>query len=448
MKKLIAIAIALIAILAMVIPAYADTVSGGVVVGANTTPPYMIALTVTPDETAGDGVQVDPEFCKPNLDGSFPPTNIFTDGWKMVKFYVEIGHPDGVSNIDNVAIDVNYPASFADAGDTILFGARADTLKFEINVHRDGSSWLTEVVYPYSEFYPGMVPADPLTPKTPWLARELVYSANSSSPNYDMVDVNCDHNLGNDNDKSWEDFLPYWGTSRVKYASGYDADTAFDRYQLGEAIVLEIKGWFWFHQPGDHYNVSAKAATEGGATSPVLSGGASKFLKYNRVIGLYLDFDAVNYGPVQVGGTSWDEGDRLLTTPDFPTVWNNGNASAEVLVASTKLVKDYDGVNPPDIHDSIYYDQDAKTIIHFDAKLYFCDGAGDVVQVGEIDYLADTDPAVITSSPNPVLLQACRPAKICFSVEPEAGEGQEAGNYKGFVTVSVAAYTGTTPVEP
>ncbi len=441
MKKFIAIAIALIAVLAMTVPAMADTVGSGVVVGGDDTPPYMIALTVTPDDTAGDGVQVDPEFCKPNTDGTFPPSNIFNDGWKMVKFYVEIGHVNGVENIENVAIDVNYPATFADAGDEILFCDRKGTLKFEINVHKVDSSWTAEVVYPYSEFYPGMVPADPLTPKTPWLVRELVYGETS-----DMVDVNCDHNLGNDNDKTWGDFLPYWGTNRVKYADAYTAASAFDLYQLGQAIVLEIKGWFWFHQPGDHYTVSAKASTEGGATSPVLNGG-NKFLYYNRVIGLYIDFDEVNYGPVEIGGTSWAMGDRFLTTPGLPTVWNNGNASAQVLVASTKMVKDYAG-NAADIHDSIYYDSAAKTIEHFDARLYYCDGDGAVVQMGTIDYLADAAAKVITSSPNPVLLQACRPAKIEFSVEPELLESQEAGNYAGFLTVSVAAYTGTTPVTP
>jgi hypothetical protein len=273
------------------------------------------------------------------------------------------------------------------------------------------------------------------------LARELVYGESS-----DMVDVNCDHNLGNDNDKTWGDFLPYWGINRIKYADAYTAASAFDLYQLGQAIVLEIKGWFWFHQPGDHYTVSAKASTEGGATSPVLNGGA-KFLYYNRVIGLYIDFDSVNYGPVEIGGTSWAMGDRFLTTPGLPTVWNNGNASAQVLVASTKMVKDYAG-NAADIHDSIYYDSAAKTIEHFDARLYYCDGDGVVVQMGTIDYLADAAAAVITSTPNPVLLQACRPAKIEFSVEPELLESQEAGNYAGFLTVSVAAYTGTTPVTP
>jgi hypothetical protein len=289
-----------------------------------------------------------------------------------------------------------------------------------------------------------MVPADPLTPKTPWLVRELVYDTAS-----DMVDVNCDHTLGNDLDQCWEDFLPYWNNPRVKYADAYTANSSFDLYQLGQAIVLEIKGWMWFHQPGDHYTVIAKASTAGGATSNVLNGG-NKMLWYNRVIGLYIDFDSVNYGPVEVGGTSWDMGDRFLTTPGQPTAWNNGNASAQVLVASTKMVKDYTG-NSTAIYDDIYYDSDAKTITHFDARLYFCDGDGAVVQVGEIDYVADAAPALITTAnPHPVLLQACRPAKIEFSVEPELNESQEAGTYRGFLTVSVAPYTGAAnqQVEP
>jgi len=442
-KKLILTILAVIAILAMSAPAMADTVDTQVQVGQDGTAPYMIAVTMTPDNTVATGVQVDPEFAIPNAGGTFTGLNAASDGWKLVKFYVEVGHQNGISNIDNVAIDVLYPASF-NAEDAALFGARAGLLKFEINVNRvSESGWTSQITYPYPGTYP-----DSTNATVPALAvRELVYNTPS-----DIVDVNADNVLGNDSDKNWHDFLTYWGTDRINYGSGFDAVTAFDKYQFNpsQALVLEICGWMWFHQPGVKYTVEAKAATLAGATSPVLNDGG-KFLNYNRVVGLYTDFDTVNYGSVNVGGVSWAAGDRFLTTPTQTTVWNNGNASAQLLVSSTKMVKHIAGdtgwdwaAGATNIQNSLYYNSAAKTVVTFDAELYYANGAGQTIQYGTIVYLADTPATVITvNGTNPVLLQSCRPAKIQFSVHPELGEGQEAGAYSGFLTVSVAPYTGT-----
>jgi len=445
------IVIAIIAILAMSAPAMADTVDTNVDVGTDSTAPYMIALTMTPDDTPGttNKVEVDPEFAIPDAGGVFPPTVASQDGWKLVKFYIEVGHTNGIENIDSAAIDVTYPASFADPGDAALFGARAGQLKFEINVNRSVESstgWAAQIVYPYAESYPGPVAATLPALK----CRPLVY-ASTSFDSYDQVDVDADDIYdGTDSppDLTWQNFLTAWGT-RVKYATDEDALSAFDKYQLGQALVLEISGWMWFHEPGVLYTVAAKASTAGGAVSPSLVDG-TKFLNYNRLIGLFIDFDTVNYGPVNIGGTSWAMGDRFLNSPDLPTVWNNGNASAQVLISSTKMVKDYTG-DEASIHGSIYYSSAAKTIAHFDAKLYYTNGTGTPVQIGEIDYVADSTPEVIAVGGiggNPVLLQACRPAKIEFSVEPELGESQEAGQYAGFLTLSVAPYTGTQTPTP
>lgn len=459
MKRLLSIAIAVIAVMAMAVPAMAADVSTNVTVGTNSTAPYMIASTMTPDTgmVASDGVQVDLEFAKP-VAGSFAPvTDLLpaSDGWKMVKFYVEVGHVNGVANINNVAIDVKYPASFS-SEDNALFADRAGKLKFEINAGRDTTSttgWSAQIVYPFPEFYPVTSSGGPTTAAVlPALSvRELVYNS-TTDPTRDMVDVNCDDVLGNDSDKNWNEFLPFWTDARVNYAPDYNAAEAFDKFQLGQAIVLEIRGWMWYHQPGVKYTVEAKAATEGGATSAVLNDGV-KFLFYNRVIGLFIDFSNVQYLGVTVGSISWAEGDRFLSTPGLTTVWNNGNTSAQVLVEATKMVKDYTG-NLANIKSNIYYNSLAKTIEHFDAKLYYTNGAGSVIQLGSIDYLADASATVITVDnttpgageiglPGAVLLQACRPAKIEFSVHPELLEMQESGNYKGFLTLSVASYTGT-----
>ena len=425
MKRLLSLVIAIIAIVAFAVPAFA-AIPADVTVGTDGTAPYMIALASTPDECVEPGVQVYPEFAKPNADGSFPPTDPCYDGWKLVKFYVEVGHTNGIQNIDNVAIDVNYPESFCPE-DEALFASRAGTLKFEINVGRNGESntgWSAQIVYPYAEVYPGNVAAT-----VPALqVRELVFGS-TSAETYDQVDVDADGIYdGTDSppDLTWQSFLSAWG-SNVVYGDGLNAALAFDRYQLGQALVLEISGWMWFHQPGVCYPVMAKAATLSGATSESLM----NHIDYQRVIGMYVDFDCVNYGDVNVGGDTWAMGDRYLNTPQYTTIWNNGNSSAQVSVQSTKMVKDYTG-DCEAIYDSIYYGSPAKTIEHFDAKLYYTNGTGTVVQLGEIDYLADASPAVIcndgsgTGLTGPVLLQSCRPAKIEFSVHPETGESQEA----------------------
>jgi len=440
--------------MAMVVPVAAAEVTTSVTVGTNSTAPYMIASTMTPDDSPTAGVQVNPEFAIPNSGGTFTGLADASNGWRIVKFYVEVGHINGVENIDNVAIDVTYPVSFLDPSDAILFGDRAGDLKFEINAKRDGpitsgvSSWTSQIVYPFPESYP-----DGTAASVPMLhVRQLVYGS-TTPPNQDIVDVNADLNLDGLPDQNWHDFLTTWG-DRISYAGTYNAASAFDKYQLGQAIVLEIKGYMWFHQPGVKYTVDAKAATAGGATSDVL-GDNGKFLTYNRVIGLYIDFNTVNYLDVSVGNDSWAEGDRFLNTPSLTTVWNNGNVSAQVLVDSTKMVKDFAGTTVAQLEASPYYNSAAKTIEHFDAKLYYTNGAGVVQQMGDINYLASQGPVVISNiSPTlpgfgplgEVLLQACRPAKIEFSVHPELQEAQEAGSYKGFLTLSVEPYTGIQPV--
>jgi len=360
-----------------------------------------------------------------------------------------------IANINNVAIDVNYPGSF-NSEDAPLFDSRKNALKFEINVNRAAvGGWVAQLpVYPWTEYYPQTSPAgSPTAAVMPALAvRELVYGQTS-----DWVDTNA-NGTQDAGEPTWQNFIPLWGDARIQYSPTYGPYMAFDRYQLGQALVLEITGWFWFHQPGVAYTVSAKAATESGATSEPLTAATAKFLNYNRVIGLYTDFTNVTYLNVAVGQDSWADGDRWLETPGITTVWNNGNVSAKVGVQSTKMVKDFTGT-AAEIKSNIYYNSPAKTIQTFDAKLYYTNGTGTVLQLGSINYTADeaSPKYIVVNSPlatgevgpvGAVLLQACRPAKIEFSVHPELGEGQEAGNYKGFLTVSVATYTGTQMPTP
>jgi len=453
MRKLIIIAATIIALLAMSAPAMAAFDTNAVVGSGVAVAPYMVLETMTPDDTIGDGVQIDPEFAIPTA-GLFTSLSAGSDGWKPVNFYVEVGYINGISNIDSVAIDVYYPGiGQYDAQEAALFGNRATTLKFEINAYRDGQSetgWGASITNPYaaSEVYPdGTVATYPQLK-----VRDLVYGV-TTGPHVDIVDVNADGVRDGLPDQNWHDFLTTWGTNRIKYADSFTATTAFDLYQTGQALVLEITGYMWFHQPGLHYIVSAKAAVGGAWSLPVfdaLTEPNNIIFNYNDVVGLYTDFNSINYGIVDVGGTGWNQGDRNLATLGLSTVWNNGNASAQLSVESTRMVKHIVGDTSwnslSTIKGGIYYTNNAKTIQHFDAQLYYCDGAGNVVQHGTIEYANDT-PTVITNpgetNGNPVLLQSCRPAKIEFSVHPESGEGQESGIYSGFLTLTVNPYTGT-----
>ena len=445
MKKLIAIAIAIIAIIAMTVPAMADVPETVTVGAGSATAPYMIALGITPDEKAGDGVQIYPEPAQPNGSGTFTGLPDNQNGWKIVKFYVEIGHVNYASDpngsIGSVIIDVNYPNATALAGDP-LYVDRAGQLKFEINAVNNGGSWSATTTYPYTEMYPdGTIAVVP-----PVHVRQLVWSATPS--NTDMVDWNANLTIGDDGDVNWQTFLNT--ADKVNYGDAYTNVSAFNEYHLGQALVLEIKGWFWFHQPGVDYPVKAKAQTAGGAMSSILN----HTIKYQRLPGMYIDFSSVNYGTVAINDWTRAPADNYLTTPNKTTIWNNGNADADVYVASTKMVLGYTG-NSANIKDDQFYGNPNKTIESFDATLYYTNLSGTPVQIGTILYFADTnygtDPGALIQKGSvyqpeeigpdgAVLLQSCRPAKIEFSVHPESG--QEAGSYKGFITLTVGPYTG------
>jgi hypothetical protein len=444
-KRIISILIAVAVITALTAMPAAAAVSTGVTVGTTSTAPEIVCLTMTPDEVAEGGCDVNPEPAIPNdVAPLFPPTDATEDGWKRVCFYVEIYHQNGVTyeNINTVSIDVDYPASFNEV-DQPLFGDRAEDLKFEIDCQHDGQEWTADIVYDWTEVYP-----DGTVAVLPDLAvRELVYNTAT-----DAVDVDADGDPVNDATPWTKSFLDDWGTSKVSYGAGYDSFEAFDLYQLGQAMVLEITGWMWFHQPGVDYPVTAICATINGATSDPIN----NVLSYQRVAGLYCDFDSVQFVEIETGGDSWNEGDRYLDTSDKTTVWNNGNVGAQVTVWATKMVKDFAGTTIEELVNDSYYGSDSKTIETFDAKLYYCNGEGTVLQLGQILYPADADPigsptpVVIENDlydvgekgpEGPVLLQQCRPAKIEFSVHPESG--QLSGVYKGFLTVGIQDYTGS-----
>jgi len=434
LKHLLSIAIAVIIILAMTVPAMADDsddINSQGMVGGGGTAPYVIAVTMTPDDNPSDpGVDVLPEPAKPE-GGAFPSSSADEDGWKMVKFYVIANHDTLLHTAINlVTIDVYYPGVSEERGDR----------KFELDAIKDGPNWIAAQTYDSDSYSPSVPATDPptLAVVPGWTVRELQYT--------DLVDVNADGSLVAPPDLTVGPFLSAWG-DRVVYKSGWDAASTGAALQGDQALMLELTGYIWFHQPALTYIVDAKAST--GIQSDALT----MEFDFMSLISLYLDFDAVNYGTIDpTQERSWAPGDTDLSTANKTTIWNNGNANAEVAVSSTKMVLDWDGEGPTSAVAD--YNNAAKTIIDFDCALYYKKLDGTNVQVGYITFGADQAPETIINSgaaapvtqmgeQGPVLLQSCRPAKIEFSVEPNPGIVN--GSYGGQVTIELAPYTGTQP---
>jgi hypothetical protein len=440
-KRLIGIVIAVIAILVMSVPAMALPITTSVTVGnGGLDQPVVLAMAIVPDNnsatTALGDVEVDPEAALP-VSGDFLAANMLntpgSDGWKMVKFYVIVYHPTAFEHfINKISVDVFYPTQ---------------DRKFELDATRDGTShnWIAGQSYNTPEYYPVVSLAD--TPELAvvpgWTARELLYTTNVK----DLVDVGADGSLAGD--PNVIEFLTQYG-SRVKYNLSDTYATIGEIENLlnaEQAIVVELTGFIWFHQPACTYGWQAKASLSG-TDSEVL---ADSF-KFNKLVGLYLDFGTVVYGPTTPNAQQADlaPADRWLSTPGATTIWDNGNTNAQVYVTSTKMVKGWNGVGafPAD------YNEPTKTITSFDAALYYANLSGGSIQVGHINYNADESAKLIvkgspynpieTGQDGAVLLQACRPAKIEFSVR--TGDIWQ-GLYGGRITISVAEYVDGSQTE-
>jgi hypothetical protein len=393
----------------------------------------MIALWMTPDEivTPADALNnIYPEPAIPAAGGVFPnndalptPGDKTKDGWRRVNFYLMADVQSQTYNaIRGVQINVYYPQD--DGG----------ALKFEIDAQgTPGGSWTASQSGYAAETYPGGIAATIPT----WSVRELHYA--------DFVDVNADGYVVNDSDQTVGPFLTAWG-SRVVYgtdpANGnvpWTALTAGQRLQSGESLLLELQGWIWFHQDPVTYTVKGTATA--GDQSPALT----NYFNFVPTVNLYLDFDTIAYStvanPVTPGVKAIVQGDTNLATPGSPTIWDNGNIDAMVTVNATKMVLN---------GDPTFYNNSAKTISRFDAALYYKSEDGTNLQVGYVEYDAGTPTLIVSHNPGattpvyemgptgPVLLQACRPAKIDFSVLPATG--LVPGTYRGTMTISIEAY--------
>jgi len=437
-KKLIAIVIAIIAVLVMTVPVMAadekDVTSGADVGGSTSGTAYMIALFSTPDEIPANGDQVDvfPEVAIPN-GGNFPAAGPGTDGWKRVKFYV-IANGVGQTHdeIDMVNVTVRYPD-----------GAE----KFQVSAYKVGGAWQASqsfyapVNYPVTASGVPAVAATPPAAQTDWQVRELAWTG----ANFDKVDINGDCDTVDPEDLEVDDALAAWG-GRVVYGTDdtetYNATSASYYLQMNEALMLELQGWIWFHQDPLLYSYSGNADS-----SPALI----NYFQFVGIVSLFTDFNNVDFGSVDKNAaTDVVQGDIYLSTPLKPTIWDNGNVDAKVLVTNTKMVWQRNASLYPDIHNEPGYNDPVKTIVDFDAVLYHATAAGVPDQVGKILYQADTQTTITNEldqvppelgPTGAVLLTACRPAKIEFSLEPNSYILN--GLYGGEIEIELAPFIGS-----
>jgi hypothetical protein len=435
-KKLFGIVVAIVAVLAMTVPAYADVTTSVTVGNGGATQPKVLAMAVVPDDgtgTTGAGqVEVDPESALP-VSGDFLPSDMLStpgsDGWKRVKFYIVAYHPAEFEfNINKVMVNVYYDQERTNR-------------KFQLDGTRTGTShtWVGTQSYNSAQYYPAVAIGDSaeLAVLPAWTARERLYTLTQK----DMIDVNADDVYVSE--PNVIEFLTTYG-NRVHFdvSDPFANVASIENLLLEEqAIVLELTGFMWFHQPAQTYFWEAKVSSNGSDSDPL-----DDSFVFNKKVSFFMDATSVTYGATTPNAdvSSQAPADRWLSTPGYTTIWDNGNTNAQVSVRSTKMVLNWDGqgANPVD------YTNALKTIVDFDAALYYATPLGASVQVGHINYGPDTTTLiqkdgsnpVELGTPGPVLLQACRPAKIEFSAR--AGNVWQ-GNYGGRLTISVAEYAGS-----
>ena len=93
MKKILAVALAIVLTLASTLTVTAATMDTEAVVGGSGSAPYVCAKFETPDHDPADGTQIEP----------------VPGGTRLVKFYVVVGDPNGVDDISAVYVKVYHP---------------------------------------------------------------------------------------------------------------------------------------------------------------------------------------------------------------------------------------------------------------------------------------------------------------------------------------------------
>jgi hypothetical protein len=422
MKRLIAIVIAVIAVLAMTVPAMAVTTQVNIGGTGGGNPPFVLCKFETPDEPnpipTDDGtVDIYPEAPVPPFD------TVGTDGWKQINYYLVVDDPDNDIYITGVDIIVKYPDG---------------SEKYNLHVTRCYPNWIISggpgpETYPTTPVTPANVPAQSV--------RELKYDAGTQT--WDKVDANADGDTADACDLAIPEFLTAYG-SRVTYGPNALVGGSFTRDQVvaaleerdpdntGKAIMLELVSYIWCHQQPVTYTVDAVALAN--EQSEVLT----NTFNFVPQASLYLDFTDINWGNLSSPAIVLKEGDRVLGTALLPTIWNNGNFAGMVSVAGTKMLWDTNGNGVIDTEELGNAGILGKYIDCFDVHMdQIVDGA--TIQQGMAIFNSASGPVLITETDGtPVLLPPCTPTQIDFSII--APSGLMNGKYFGTITITIDNY--------
>jgi hypothetical protein len=126
----------------------------------------------------------------------------------------------------------------------------------------------------------------------------------------------------------------------IKFGDTYTYAEALDELNQGQANLWMGSAQIDYEQPAGDYTVNVYAANQGGTYSTVLS----NYFNYVPTSGIEVDFNALNYGPIQLGQEAGIGGDIVWNTPlaaapnpNPATVRNIGNTWAHVTVAQTDM---------------------------------------------------------------------------------------------------------------
>jgi hypothetical protein len=192
-------------------------------------------------------------------------------------------------------------------------------------------------------------------------------------------------------------FDPVRGETMTLGTLKYDLDH-------GKQLLVELVGEMDYHQPCGDYRVEAIAVDQGGK-----SGILENFFFYISIVALRCDFTRVNWGNVNVCQWNVLYGDEDLSTPTKPTIQNIGNDPAKIELHFTEMVGDNFG----------------KKILDFDASMLG----------GHIELVACTPEVITDAAGDPVVLPACTPTQIDFSVHPPTGTPED--TYRGRMTITI-----------
>jgi hypothetical protein len=311
-KKLIAIAIAVVAILAMTLPAVADTVSTGVNIQEGTgNPPVVVVKWECPD----DGDIYYPSY----IDPTNPLLSAYQEGtqiwpvlewqeYKPVFYFAIVDDPQGDTTIDTVYVDVYHPVGSPPPYDANNY------FKYQLEMCRlPHAAKINSIWAGFEE----------------WTAREFFcYAWDKHLIAADCIGINL-------------------------RGPGEEDDGPYTKAEILELIDQQSIGFYfacgdiYYEQPAGCYTVTVVAVD---TTNNV--GTLTNMMYYVPVSMVEFDFDSFSYGQVFPGSRQDVDGDRNFVVPDQPagrdaqgyvlngaTVRNIGNVWSKVTVMQSDLFK-------------------------------------------------------------------------------------------------------------